>query len=503
MKSSRRPCAGKLECARSTSVAVLCFAVFLAKPASSAAPAPAAKTAHGASVHALLVSDIHFEPFWDPGKVQHLAAAPVSRWKSILASPPSPNRDAQFKALQQKCSTRGEDTSYPLYTSSLRAMQKTAPDARFVTVSGDLISHAFSCKYGALLPQADPNAYRSFVAKSIQFVLEELRAALPNARIYAALGNNDSDCGDYKLDENGSFLSDISQPFAAGLPPAARVNAALTFADAGYYSASLPAPLGHTRLLVLDDTFMSRRYTACSGKADPAGADVQIAWLRAQLASARENQEHVWVMGHIPPGIDPYSTAAKLRNVCASATPEMFLSSDELPHLLAEYDDIIQLALFAYTHMDEMRLLKPDSDTGAGSGPGVPLKFVPSISPINGNSPSFVVATIDPSSAVLADYRVIAASRSDGAPSTAWLEEYDYDATYRQRAFDAPALTKLFAGFAQDPAASTEASEAYLRNYFVRDRSLELRFFWPQYVCALSAYSTEPYKTCRCATPAQ
>ncbi len=496
MKILRRPCAGTQTCAMLISLVVF----FL--PSAPLAQQPASRTAHATPVHALFVSDIHFEPFWDPGKVPHLVAAPVSQWKSILASPPSADRDAQFKALEQKCHTRGEDTSYPLYASSLHTMQKTAPDARFITVSGDLISHAFSCKYDALLSKAELSDYRSFVEKTIEFVLVDLRSSLPNARIYAALGNNDSDCGDYKLDEHGGFLSELAQPFAAGLPPATRDNAALTFANAGYYSASLPAPIEHTRLLVLDDTFMSRRYTACSGKADAAGADAQIAWLRAQLAAARQNQEHVWVMGHIPPGIDPYSTAAKMRNVCADGTPEMFLSSDELPHVLAEYDDVIQLALFAHTHMDEMRLLKPEPDTvGSGTGSGVALKFVPSISPINGNSPSFVVATIDPSHAMLADYRVIAASQTDG-PGTTWREEYDYDATYHQHAFDAAALTSLFAGFAQDSAASTESSEAYLRNYFVRDRSPELRFFWPQYVCALSAYSTETYKTCRCSTPA-
>ena len=43
---------------------------------------------NGASA-ALMVSDIHFEPCWDPGKLQQLAAAPVSGWKAILAAPAS------------------------------------------------------------------------------------------------------------------------------------------------------------------------------------------------------------------------------------------------------------------------------------------------------------------------------------------------------------------------------------------------------------------------------
>jgi hypothetical protein len=101
---------------------------------------------------------------------------------------------------------------------------------------------------------------------------------------------------------------------------------------------------------------------------------------------------------------------------------------------------------------------------------------------------------------VLADYRVIAAPEKNAA-GYKWKEQYDFDATYHQKAFDAAALNSLFTGFAADAPGTTDASSAYLRNYYVRDRSAELRLFWPQYVCALSAYSTNDYKSCRCANP--
>jgi sphingomyelin phosphodiesterase acid-like 3 len=179
--------------------------------------------------------------------------------------------------------------------------------------------------------------------------------------VYAALGNNDSDCDDYKLDPHSDFLAETGASVAATFPASERTRAQLTFAAGGYYSVSLPVPLERTKLLVLDDLFMSRKYTTCSGTADSTGADAQIDWLRQQLIEAREKKERIWVMGHIPPGVDPYSTALKLRNVCGGKAPEMFLSSDALPSLLAEFGDVIQLAIFAHTHMDEMRLLKPDT----------------------------------------------------------------------------------------------------------------------------------------------
>ncbi len=46
-------------------------------------PARAMGTAPRA-VRALLVSDIHFEPFWDPAKAAQLNAAPARGWKAIL-----------------------------------------------------------------------------------------------------------------------------------------------------------------------------------------------------------------------------------------------------------------------------------------------------------------------------------------------------------------------------------------------------------------------------------
>ncbi len=72
----------------------------------------------------------------------------------------------------------------------------------------------------------------------------------------------------------------------------------------------------------------------------------------------------------------------------------------------------MQLAIFAHTHMDEMRLLKPAKADAARQT--VAVKMVASISPIDGNNPSFTLATIDPANAQLKDYRVIVASNQTG-----------------------------------------------------------------------------------------
>ncbi len=121
----------------------------------------------------------------------------------------------------------------------------------------------------------------------------------------------------------------------------------------------LPAPIAHTRMLVLDDLFMSRRYATCGGKPNPAPAAAQIVWMEQQLDAARRSHEKVWVMTHIPPGVDPYGTATKVLDLCSGGKPQMFLKSEALPDAMSNYGDVIELAIFAHTHMDEMRLLKP------------------------------------------------------------------------------------------------------------------------------------------------
>ncbi|MGA3102062.1 MAG: hypothetical protein ABSD61_09400 [Terracidiphilus sp.] len=197
--------------------------------------APSTKTP---VVEALFVSDIHFELFADPAKAARLKAAPVSEWNAILAEPASVDQAARFADLQKTCKARGADTSYTLYESSLQAIKTDAADAKFVVLSGDLIAHEFSCKFDTTFPNAKPGEYRAFVEKTINYVMRELRAALPGVPVYAALGNNDSDCGDYELDANSAFLADIGQTLTADFPAGERANALHDFSAGGYYSAS-------------------------------------------------------------------------------------------------------------------------------------------------------------------------------------------------------------------------------------------------------------------------
>ena len=469
-----------------------CLGVLLTAVAAVAAPAP-----H--TVPALMLSDIHLDPFHDPAKLQQLVDAPVSQWNAILTAPPSSDQQKAFDALQQQCQMRGQDTPYALFRSSLQAMHAHQSDAKFITISGDLLAHTFDCRYKALLPKSTPAQYQAFVLKTLSFIMAELRATFPGIPIYTALGNNDSGCGDYKLTPNSDFLAQTGKILAEALPSSEQQAAAKQFAAGGYFSVTMPSPMQSTRIIVVNDLMLSPKYTTCGGMPDVTAANAEMDWLRQQLADARQAGQKVWVMAHIPPGVDPYSTAAKMKNVCAGAAPVVFLSSGKLADLMIEYASTIHLGIFAHSHMDEFRLLEPEAgDPTPSAEHSIAVRVIPSISPVDGNNPSFTIAHIDPSTATLIDYEVIAGSNQTGI-STTWSSEYDFAKTYHQSQYSPAALKTLIGQFHADRSSQQDMSISYIRNFFVGDRSSELKLFWPQYTCALDNVSTKSYAACICA----
>lgn len=440
---------------------------------------------------ALMVSDVHFEPFRDPAKTAALLAAPVSGWQAILDAPASSDRDARWEAVQQSCHTRGVDTDEALFNASLKAISSQAGHHSFATVSGDLMTHAFDCKFRAVLPKASAADYRVLAEKTIEYVLARLHQALPGVPVYAALGNNDSDCGDYLLDANSVFLADLAPVFVADVPAAERTQATQDFAALGSYRVSLPG--SSVQAAIVDDLFVSRKYAACSGKPNPTAGNQLVGWLNRQIEAARQTHRPLWVMGHIPTGVDPFSTVAKMRNICGGEKPEMFLSSNDLAASMAGAGDVIPLAVFAHTHMDEMRLLAPDEEHAA-RGP-VAMKMVPSISPINGNHPSFTLAQMDAQTGVLKDYRVVASSDNLGS---SWATSYDYRKSYGRQDFSAASATRLINELEADPTAEGVVSRVYLQSYYMRNAAELLKLFWPQYVCSLAHPTAEGYRSCVC-----
>jgi sphingomyelin phosphodiesterase acid-like 3 len=447
-------------------------------------------------VRAVFVSDIHFEPFWDPGKAARLAVAPESKWTAILASPESPHRRTDFDALQVSCHARGTDTSYGLLASSIGAMRAHAAGVAFVLMSGDLLAHSFDCKYHALFPHAQPSEYSSFVEKTIRFVMEQLESVAPRVPVYATLGNNDSDCGDYRGDAHSAFLKSTALTMTRTFPRHERSAALRSFSANGSYSIALPAPMRPTRLIVVDDVMLSAKHTTCGGRRDAAEQQDLLAWLSRQIEQARAEKQKVWIMGHIPPGIDAYATLAHITGACRHR-PTMLLSSGKFAETLAGAGDVITLAIFGHTHEDEIELLQDEAagrqETSGERDGDIPVKIVPSISPVNGNEPSFTVAQVDAASATLLNYQVIAGDQ--GKP---WAETYDFAKAYGTDSFSAVSVARLVEKFAADPNGKSHDSREYIHNFLTGSSLPLLSLVWPQYVCTLDHQTAAGFTVCAC-----
>lgn len=448
-----------------------------------------------------MLSDIHFDPFYDPAKISALLRDPITEWSAILSRPDSASRLAVFSGLQSGCGIRGTDSPWLLVTTSLRAARQHQATPLFITVSGDLLAHGFICKFRKLNPSATADETAAFAVKTIAFLTQQFHAAFPSTPIYFALGNNDSGCADYGETPGSGFLKSVAVSVAVATHDMAALGSiGKSFSRLGDYNVAMPG-LHNTHLIVLQDIFESTHYKGCNGQASPAPAAEQIAWLRKQLTEARDSGEQVWVMGHIPPGIDIYTTYHRYLfapgEACNVKQPQMYLSNGALGDTIAEFGDIVRLAIFAHSHMDEIKLLQgPD-------GHAVPVKLVPSISPINGNDPSFMIAQVSPQNATIKDFEVYAASNAQGA---GWGREYRYSDVYHLPDFSAESVDQLSSSLVADKTGEGETSRAYER-YFLAGggafAALGLQRLWPAYSCSLREQDPAAFRRCMCpAAPA-
>jgi sphingomyelin phosphodiesterase acid-like 3 len=190
----------------------------------------------------------------------------------------------------------------------------------------------------------------------------------------------------------------------------------------------------------------------------------------------------------------------------------MFLGSDALATTLAEFPDVIRLALFGHTHMDEFRAIT----TPAGT---IPAKLVPSITPVNGNNPAFTLAAIDPTTATLQDYTVYSASNPTGDANpwdhndTTWSEEYRFSTTYHLPDLAGPSLAKLTGSFVSDKSGTSDVSKAYQQFFYAGDpaaasglkgsaKAAAMQIVWPLYACAITHADTAGFRTCACPATA-
>ena len=178
----------------------------------------------------LMLSDIHFDPYADPAIMEQLGAKPMAACQT-----PASGAFSKF----------GSDTNYPLLKSTLDHVVATAAENHihydYVIVTGDFLAHNFDTRYRQCVGGGD-DAYRKFAGDTISFVDGMIAKALPGVPVFAALGNNDSDRGDY-AEPSAAFLQSVGQGLEprAGRPACGDAGKGLGVLRKGRVSTALPA----------------------------------------------------------------------------------------------------------------------------------------------------------------------------------------------------------------------------------------------------------------------
>lgn len=414
----------------------------------------------------LSVSDIHFNPFADPALVTRLEAADVSQWKAILAS-----------STVTTFSTYGSDVNDPLFRSAVGEMRKQLPSPAFVLISGDFLAHNFDKSYQQYATDKSRTAYTAFVKKTNAYIASVLAEAYPGVRIYPTLGNNDSDCGDYAVAPGGAFLADFRDVWS---PIVRSRSFDRRFPTGGYYHADVPA-LHNVRVIAVNTNFFSTNYSNPCGTPGPDPGLRALEWLDAELALARALGKRVWLLFHIPPGINVYNTVETAGTCPAVQTFWKDEYVQKYLRITERHRNTIAGSFAGHTHQDEFRIATGDF-----------IHITPSVTPIFGNNPAFEIVEVH-RNGNLAGYTAWHLPNV----TLPWVREYAFDEAYKKPRYDTATLNELAAAIGNDPATREQ--------YFVHTSSGSPKSTagalakWQGYWCGLKAMSAKTFTACYCA----
>jgi sphingomyelin phosphodiesterase acid-like 3 len=476
----RSTMAGLLAHARAVAIGVIALAC------TALSSWPTSAEVEGRVGRFIALSDIHLDPFAAPELITPLMAAEPERWPAVLA-PPADDQYGRY----------GRDSTWALLRSALDQMREVEPNPAFVILTGDLLAHRFRDKFQAVTRELDEGRYRSFVAKIVTFVGDEIARRFPGRQVFLALGNEDSDCGDYRLSPNGAFL-EATLPLARRLSGAAEDGAFTQDWRAGrFYDVASTAVEG-LRVIAVNSIYLSAKYRDACGNAPDPGSET-LAWLEARLAAAERIGETVWLVMHIPPGADAFAT---VRDGACTNGPVAMWDHDHTRRFLdlsRRYAHTIGAVFTGHTHMDEFRLIgrNGEMDTFALG--------TPAISPVYGQNPGFHVHTYD-GSRRLVERETWRAADLTTAPASGlgWHKEYVFSELWQLPAINAPSLSRLDQLIEKEPRVRAEWFSVYPVGRTAMWRLPDVASLPPTafraYHCAISRVDADEYRECLCGT---
>lgn len=429
----------------------------------------------------LALSDIHFNPFFTCTRtvipcplVKELMATDYTKWDAVFA-----------KYDSQKMPAYGEDTNFVLLQSMLIAIQNSIKEykPKFILITGDFLAHHQQQMYQLYSGDLSQQGYEDFVKKQIQFLTAQLQKYTQNTPIYPAIGNNDSYDGDYAVAPNGQFYADLASIWSPLLKDSDNEAAFLkTFPVAGYYEVTVPGETHH-KIIVLNSVLFTKK---AHNKNINIAAHKELDWLSEQMHTAELQQQKIWLVAHIPVGIDVYRT---LQN------PLHWANSFWLQAYTQAFQEIIDFhyqetkaLIVAHTHMDNFYLMKQDNQK-------LPEIFIPAISPSNKTNPAFKVFSYNPRSFYIQNFAVFTLPLNlVTAKALSWQLEYVFNQMYQ------PHCQHCTLGEGMQKIAKRGNTAAAYKKYFeagsTMPQPINTGKWFPYYWCAISNISVEDYKAC-------
>ncbi len=398
----------------------------------------------------------------------------------------------------------GQDTKYPLLKSALQAAADISQTCNinydYGTVTGDYTYHRQSSG-----DYADSSPHSLGIVESISGML---RYFFPGVPAFGALGNNDSDTGNYKIPSE-PYLNDVRNYLVSR-------NQFASFAKPfqGYYRAAVaPGAAPRKNEIVALNTNIWSNKTSATCSPDDAGDEGtrELKWLGETLAAMRGDGHTATLVMHIPPGIDVYATLnpssanslpdEEERPAASAIAPQTTplwkpACQAEFIDILSRYSDVVVDIDAAHIHRDDFRILFDANHKAI-----CPVHLIPAISPIYDNNPAFEIGWYDKASGALVDYAAfylnLAQQQTDAAADKqpSWELLYRFTSDYGYSEFDTETLQSL-AGALRSY--DSDASKKYRYNYAsgATPERKAMEEHWAYYVCAITELTVDGYNDC-------
>lgn len=397
---------------------------------------------HASASTLFRISDIHFDPFYgcDASKencsktLQALASTDGSgaftgwltdpaQWDkafdTLCAQQPDHHQCDAITHSNSHSHVHFGDTNYRSLDLAMRtaALRVASENPDFTLYTGDFLAHDFGSNYGTYnncpavwdAAPCSQESYQQFVDQTLKYVLWKVRQAV-DVPLYAALGNNDAYCGDYWVSGNSGFLgntADLLDHMAAPFDDGQKAH----FEEGGYYAVDLSAT---HRMVVLNTNIYTSKYhqftrnpNTCSNPApldngtfeiptdlsrwDRPAVSNQFTWLINELLTAR-GKKKLWLMMHVPPGIDAYDGETYLMAEDANTNFSALLSHPSLAPTIAG-------VLAGHTHENEFKLIRDENGQVAGH-----VLIAPGVDGDHGNASAYQLFTYDGGKSLVQDY---------------------------------------------------------------------------------------------------